>query len=270
MWRRNFSSRARELSGGDALVISIPKSGRTWVRTFLSAYFCGKTGQPFVLDPWASPGGTRPRLVFTHDIFEHRTKGDRWARLRGKYLVPRAEIERARRVLLARDPRDAFVSHYVQLVHRSPDTPAHLKALSVSQLLRHPAHGIRSIIEIMNGWRRELRPDEGKSTLVRYEDLRADPPAHFRRLLHALGEETVEETALAEALEFSSFANMKRLEDRGAFASKILRPADRSDPESYKVRRGKIGGFADYLTPADQEFAAAALAGLDPLFGYRS
>src|SRR3984893_765141 len=33
--RWNFSSRARELSGGDAIVISVPKSGRTWVRTFL-------------------------------------------------------------------------------------------------------------------------------------------------------------------------------------------------------------------------------------------
>ena len=29
--RRNFSNRARELSGGDAIVISIPNSGRTRV-----------------------------------------------------------------------------------------------------------------------------------------------------------------------------------------------------------------------------------------------
>ena len=49
--RRNFSSRARELSGGDAIVISIPNSGRTWVRTFLCAYFCKRTGHPFTLRP---------------------------------------------------------------------------------------------------------------------------------------------------------------------------------------------------------------------------
>jgi hypothetical protein len=35
--RWNFST--RDLSGGDAIVISIPKSGRTWARTFLDAYF---------------------------------------------------------------------------------------------------------------------------------------------------------------------------------------------------------------------------------------
>ena len=31
--RWNFSNRARELSGGDVVGVSIPKSGRTWVRT---------------------------------------------------------------------------------------------------------------------------------------------------------------------------------------------------------------------------------------------
>jgi hypothetical protein len=43
---------------------------------------------------------------------------------------------------------------------------------------------------------------------------------------------------------------------------------DPRDPESFKVRRGKIGGFADYLSQDDQEYAAAALARLDPRFGY--
>jgi hypothetical protein len=36
--RWNLSSRSRQLTGGDALLVSIPKSGRTWVRTFLCAY----------------------------------------------------------------------------------------------------------------------------------------------------------------------------------------------------------------------------------------
>src|SRR5439155_19306772 len=39
LMRRNFSSRAPELSGGKAIILSVPKSGRTWIRTFLCAYF---------------------------------------------------------------------------------------------------------------------------------------------------------------------------------------------------------------------------------------
>jgi transcription termination factor Rho len=37
LMRRNFSSRAPELSGGKAIILSVPKSGRTWIRTFLNA-----------------------------------------------------------------------------------------------------------------------------------------------------------------------------------------------------------------------------------------
>ena len=83
-----------------------------------------------------------------------------------------------------------------------------------------------------------------------------------------LGETDVVERALNHALEFSTFGNMKKLESAGAFDSKILRAGDTSDPESFKVRRGKVGGFADYLSPTDQEYAAVALRRLDPRFGY--
>src|SRR6059058_1417463 len=49
--RRNFSSRATELSGGTAIIVSIPKSGRTWLRTFVCAYFCKRFGLRFTLRP---------------------------------------------------------------------------------------------------------------------------------------------------------------------------------------------------------------------------
>src|SRR4030095_6411813 len=86
--RRNFSSRARELSGGDAIILSVPKSGRTWLRAFLCAYFCRRFGLEFTLRPDRYHEQRIPRLIFSHDVFEHRTKGDRWDRLRGQDLVP--------------------------------------------------------------------------------------------------------------------------------------------------------------------------------------
>src|SRR5712691_4884495 len=62
--RWNLSSRASELSGGDAIVISVPKSGRTWVRTFLCAYFCKRTGKPFTLRPDRYHEPDIPRMIF--------------------------------------------------------------------------------------------------------------------------------------------------------------------------------------------------------------
>jgi Sulfotransferase domain. len=125
--RWNLSSRARELSGGDAIVVSIPKSGRTWVRTFLCAYFCQRYGHPFSLSPEQYGDARIPRIIYSHDRFEQRTKADRWDSLRGKYFIPGPERRRAKIVLLARDPRDTFVSHYVQLTRRTRETPDQLK-----------------------------------------------------------------------------------------------------------------------------------------------
>ena len=265
--RWNLSSRAPSLSGGDAIVVSIPKSGRTWLRAFLCAYFCKRCGREMTLDPerYGEPG--IPRIVYSHDTFEQRTKGDLWDDVRGKYLIPAAELRRAKIILLARDPRDAFVSLYVQMTRRTRETPEDLKQKSVSELLRDRAFGIESIVEVMNDWLREFagRP---KFKLARYESLREEPENHFRALLEWLHEQGIDAGAFAHAIEFSEFGNMKKMEALGAFESKILRAGDVQDPESFKVRRGKVGGYQEYLSPEDQKFAAAAIRKLDRRFEY--
>jgi hypothetical protein len=265
--RLNLSSRARRLSGGDAIVVSIPKSGRTWVRAFLCAYFCKREGIPFSLEPEKQVPGRIPRIVYSHDLFEQRTKADRWDKVRGKYLIPAAELRRAKIILLARDPRDAFVSHYLQLVRRSADTPNELKQKSVSELLRDDAFGIKAIVETMNRWLDEFSRRKN-FLLVSYERLRSDPATHFRALLGELGESPSNPEAFAHALAFSDFENMKKLEAAGAFESKILKPGNVTDPESFKVRRGKVGGYREYLTEDDQRYALEAIKQLDARFGY--
>jgi sulfotransferase family protein len=265
--RRNFSSRANELSGGKAIILSIPKSGRTWIRTFLCAYFCKLHGRDFTLQPERYGDAGIPRLIFSHDLFEHRTKGDLWDKFRGKYLVPKRELQRAKIILLVRDPRDCFVSLYVQMTRRDPAAPAKFKKQTASDLLRHERFGIRSIIRTMNDWLHEFA-GRNNFMIIRYEALRASPAEHFRELLAVLGETAPDMSIFHEALEFSEFTNMQKLEAAGAFDSKILRPGDVHDPESFKVRRGKIGGYREYLSTEDQEYASDALRELDARFGY--
>jgi hypothetical protein len=267
--RRNFSSRARELSGGDVIILSIPKSGRTWLRAFLCAYFCKRFGLEFTLRPGRYDLPGFPRVVFSHDLFEHRTKGGRWDRVRGKYLVPRRELNQAKIILLARDPRDCFVSFYLQLTRRDPNAPLELKQKTVSEMLRDKKFGVHSIVNTMNDWIREFSRRDN-FILVRYEALRTSPAEHFRDLLAVLGESAPDSTIFQEALEFSRFENMQKLEAAGAFDSNILHPGDVRDPESFKVRRGKVGGYREYLSRDDQEYAASALEELDQRFGYGS
>src|SRR5207302_2288253 len=265
--RWNVSSRARELSGGDAILISIPKSGRTWVRTFLNAYFSYKLGRQFSLDLTDRGNAGVPRIIYSHDRFEHRTKGNAWDRLRRKYLIPRRALRKRPIVLLARDPRDAFVSYFIQLTRRNPAIPNEIKEMPIEALLRHPRFGIAVMVEIMNGWIMEFG-DRSNFTIVRYEDLHTEPARIFHELLRAIGEQEIDEAVFGPAIDFSDFRNMRKLEAAGEFGSKILQPRDREDPESFKVRQGKVGGCRDCLSSKSQNYAGRVCARLHPRFGY--
>jgi hypothetical protein len=230
---------------------------------------CKRYGLEFTLQPGRYDHPGFPRVIFSHDRFEHWTKGNRWDRLRGKYLVPRRELRRAKVILLVRDPRDCFVSLYLQMTRRDPSSDAALRQKSVSELLRDKRFGIRGIVRAMNDWLDEF---SGRKdfTVVRYEALRASPAEHFRDLLAVVGETTPDISIFQAALEFSRFENMQKLEAAGVFDSKILHPGDVRDPESFKVRRGKVGGFREYLSVRDEAYAADALMELDRRFGYSS
>jgi len=53
------------------------------------------------------------------------------------------------------------------------------------------------------------------------------------------------------SVEYCAFENLKRLEARNTFETGVLKPADSADPESFKVRKGKVGGHTEYLSAAD-------------------
>ena len=62
---------------------------------------------------------------------------------------------------------------------------------------------------------------------------------------------------------------MKNLEQAQAFDASELSAAETDDPESFKVRRGKIGGYSDYLNDDDIDYLNAELVRLHSRFGYR-
>jgi hypothetical protein len=134
-------------------------------------------------------------------------------------------------------------------------------------MLRDKKFGIPGIIKTMNDWLNEFLGRED-FMIIRYESLRASPAEHFRTLLAALGEVAPDMSIFQAALDFSQFDNMQKLEAAGAFDSKILRPGSVGDPESFKVRRGKVGGYREYFSVEDQAYAADALKKLDSRFGY--
>ena len=82
----NLSRKARAFDQTDAFVISVPKSGRTWLRVFLSKYLAELKEQQIELFD-ASPV---QKIKYTHDFLENRA-----------------------------EPRDLMASLYFQLTKRS-------------------------------------------------------------------------------------------------------------------------------------------------------
>ena len=60
---------------------------------------------------------------------------------------------------------------------------------------------------------------------------------------------------------------MRRLEEAGTLRNNRLRPTIAGDPEAFKVRRGIVGGYRDYLSADDIGYAENHIAReLDPFY----
>jgi len=106
--------------------------------------------------------------------------------------------------------------------------------------------------------------------LLRYEDLRARPREELRSLLDFMRVDATDAHVNA-AVDYSSYENMKKMESAQQLrmAGGRMMPRDKDNPDSYKVRRAKVGGYRDYFS--DEEVAAIdrrLAETLDPLFNY--
>lgn len=256
--RWNLTQRRHRYDSADAVVVSIPKSGRTWLRLFLSAFASRLAGHEPRLDP---PGPLD--IEYTHDRWQAYTASSLPAFAVGEAIIP-PHARRCRPVvLLARDPRDVIVSLYFHLTRRT-----RVYTGSMSQMIRDPLYGLWPIIRIMNTWMDEWG-SSANSFLVRYEDCRANTREEFGRLLRFLHyDPDCCRDAFDDALKFSHFERAQASERASKFSKAYLTPTDPTDIDSFKVRRGKVGGFSDYLNSEDVDWANDLLSSLDPRYGY--
>ena len=256
-WRRRLYQRA------DVLVLSVGKSGRTWLRTLLNKCLSLHYDVPFSLSDLNQSNHRIPSLLYDHELWLHSTIASWWQRILGGYVVPGRMLAGKKVLLLCRDPRDVVVSLYFQMTKRSSKKIE----CNLSDFIRHDKFGIRPIIEVLNIWCRRLR-DHKSCLWLRYEDMKADPSNELLRILSFLGVEDVRPDSVQQAVAFADFKNMKRMEAKGEFGTPALRPADPSDPDSFKVRRGIVGGYVDYLSDSDVSYVNRSMASLAAFYGY--
>jgi alcohol sulfotransferase len=114
--------------------------------------------------------------------------------------------------------------------------------------LREEDVGVGDIIAYYNSWAAPLV--NGRSLVLSYERLREDPQQELAPLWPFLGLDE-DEHAVEVAIERSKFENLQKLEEQEQIPGFEY---DVSDPEARRVRRGKIGGWRDYLDEDEAEY----------------
>ena len=209
-----------------------------------------------------------PKIFFTHDNYIKDFTGD---------FETKQPFYNKRVVLLARDPRDVAVSQFFQWKFRLKPSkvainnyPPRGSDISLFDFVMGDNGGsMAAVMDYLNLWAREAGRVE-HLYLLRYEDLRADPKQGLRQLLDFM-QVRASDADVDAAVDYSSYENMKKMESKEQFrfAGGRMMPRDKDNPDSYKVRRAKVGGYRDYFS--DEEVAAIDAkmkAELDPLFRY--
>jgi hypothetical protein len=242
LWVRYFQE-IKACWWDDVVVISFPKAGRTWHRVALCKYFELLSNRVPIQDVDIRQLTRElglPTLSYSHT-------GANFVDAVGPYHYLNAypELWRGRKIiLLLRDPKDMLVSGYFHAFHRTRSFTG-----SLSEYIRHPFTGIEKLLIAHRRWHGYQRRTRG-FLVQRYEDMHHDPNSCLANTLDFMGIRP-DESAIAEAVKFSSFRNMKSMERTGYFNSRAMRSATE---EGAKVREGKVGGYLEHMTAEDIEF----------------
>jgi hypothetical protein len=262
----------KKLQRSDWVLMSWGKSGRTWLRVMLSRAYQLKSGldarELLDFDNLKKLDPQLPAVFFTHNNYLRDYTGN---------AESKAHFKGKRVVLQVRDPRDVAVSQFFQWKFRMRpnkkfinDYPPHGADIGVWEFVLDKDAGLPRIIEYFNGWARAI-PELQDVLVVRYEDMRTDPGAVLGSILEFTGT-GVTPQQIQEAVDFAAYDNMKKMEQEKFFkgSGARVKPGDKDNPQSFKVRKAKVGGYRDYFSDEQCARLDAMVEQLDPIFGYGS
>ena len=217
----------------ELLVMSYPKSGRTWLRVMLDELGI--------------------KAAYTHLLSGHQ-HGRQLHEL-DMELDPRFR----RYLALLRDPRDTVVSGYYQAALRLKNYHG-----PVSGFIRDPSHGIERTI----GFNLRLAERCARRTdclVLTYEQMLADPAQALRRV-GAFAGYSLDDATVVRIVANNTFERMQARERAGEFDERygnILSGRLTEVPDAMKVRRGVVGGYRDELSAEDIAHVDKAVADAD-------
>jgi hypothetical protein len=257
----------QRLTQADCIIVSFGKSGRTWLRVMVSRLYQHKYGLKDELIEFSNyhrANAAIPRVLFTHDNYLRDYTGDG---------AGKAAFADKRVILLVRHPADITMSQYFQWKHRMRSHkillnqyPPRDDSVTPYQFMMGSS-GLPKVNQWLNEWANGLDTIEA-NLVVRYEDMRRDTAKELRRIADFM-QMQASDTDIADAVEWAAFENMKQREAEAASSSGRLRAGDVGNPDSFKTRRAKVGGFQDYFDDVEVRAIEDVIEHtLDRRFGY--
>lgn len=269
-WLRGRTEYHR-LREADVVIVSYPKSGRTWLRVLLSRYFQlrYRIDESSVLgfDNFHLMDDRIPKILFTHDNYlrDYTGEGETRVSFRDKRMV-----------LLVRSPQDVVTSSYFQWKFRTGEAkkklnqlPPHGAEISMFDFAMTRTIGLPRIVGFLNEWSRELSGIR-EILVVRYEDLLADSEREFGRIIEFV-DGPADRSLIGEVVDFASVSKSRSREAQSQLSTRMgkLRPGEHANPDSYKVRRAKVGGYRNYFDDDElRRIDDYVRTHLEPGFGY--
>ena len=226
--RIHTADKSIDVFDDDIFLVSYPRSGNTWLR-FLLAMIIKKAKdvdfgniEKYAPDLYRNNNDSllktgRPRIIKSHEIYNPG--------------YPNV-------IYMIRDVRDVLVScyHYTLKMGNDCTFDAYL-----TQLIK----GDDGPMEFGN-WVSNVRSwlnHRDSICIVKYEDLLTNPENTISKLLDELSIEYLE-TTVKKAISACSFDNMQKKENKAGNINYI-----KNNKDIKFVRKGKIGGWREFLTP---------------------
>lgn len=241
-------------------VVSFPKCGRTWLRALVGRYLT----HAFDLSPeismdttWLTTAllavGRAQPLAFTHAGSEE--DGPYFSKI-PELMFP---LNKCKVIFVIRDLRDMVVSWYFERVKRAqPEDWIPYKG-TISDFIRDESVGCPKIITFLNYWL-AFQVRFGCFSVLAYELMHKKPELVLNEALRLIIVKDIKEESVKEAVRWSKFDNLKKLESQDYWKGLATMTArDVNDPETYKMRKGKIGGYKDYLSLEDIEYVESQM-----------
>ena len=261
------------LKTGEIQIVSYPKCGRSWFKLII----CDLVYKHYNITSKIDDVSTEllykldkkvPKIIFTHD-------DDPMYKTIEELNHDKSNYQYTSVVFLVRDPRDVIVSWFFEYKYRVSEKSKKedMSYNSISEFIRNRRGGIESLIGFYNLWV-DKKDVPKKFMILRYEDLVNSGMDFIRKFLGFSRLDFIDNSSINYAIGNNTFSKVQKREQKGEIINgkeKVLEfgATDNNNKETLKARKGKVGGYTEYLSTKDIEFLDQIIQEkLNPIFRY--